>query len=147
MEILELAKKAKDSAREIAGAPTVLKNKILNDIALLLEQNTSSIISENKKDMNEAKNLSSSLQERLMLDEKRLKSMYNAILEVAELEDPVGEVLSMKKRPSGIQIGRMRVPIGVICVIYNQGRTSHRISGRFALNPVTHAYSREARRA
>lgn len=78
------------------------------------------IIEENKKDVEDARSrkMSEPLVDRLMLDEKRIRGMADGLRQIASLEDPVGETISMKVRPNGLQIGKRRVPLGVVGIIY-----------------------------
>jgi glutamate-5-semialdehyde dehydrogenase len=118
--VLEMVKKAKGASRSIAAMPTALKNTILLEVGEALLAQQQSIIAENKKDMvaGEAKGLSPAMLNRLQITEKGIKDMGQGLREVAALEDPVGEVGEMRQRPSGITVGRMRVPLGVILMIY-----------------------------
>ncbi|MEW6002320.1 MAG: glutamate-5-semialdehyde dehydrogenase [Nitrospirota bacterium] len=114
------AMEAKAGARSLAKAPSGLKNAVLIKMAEVLRERVSELISENKKDIDyaEKKGLSKALIDRLALNEKRIKEMVQGLAEVAQLSDPVGEVVKMWKRPNGMSVGRMRVPIGVISIIY-----------------------------
>ncbi len=89
-------------------------------MAAELEKESASLISENRKDLVEAekKNLSKAMMDRLTLTNDRIKAMSAGLREVAALPDPVGEVLRMWRRPNGMEVGRMRVPIGLIGIIY-----------------------------
>ncbi len=113
----ELAKKA---ARTLAVTDAGTKNKALSAIADGLEENAAYIIEENKKDLENAKQkgIAAAMLDRLMLDEKRIAGMAEGIRQVAALPDPIGEVLGMVKRPNGLVIGKTRVPLGVIGIIY-----------------------------
>ena len=116
----EMAKKAKAASRVIAAMPTALKNQILLEIGEALVAEQGFIVSENAKDMAEAerKGMTKAMLSRLRLDAKVIADMVQGLREVAALEDPVGEVGEMRRRPSGITVGRMRVPLGVILMIY-----------------------------
>ncbi len=118
--IIEIARKAKAASRIMANLPTATKNQILLDIADALIAEQHAIIAENSKDLNAAqeKGLSPAMLNRLQIDAQGIASMVQGVQEIAALEDPVGEVEDMRKRPSGICVGRMRVPLGVICMIY-----------------------------
>lgn len=117
---LEIAKRAKAVSLEIASKGTKEKNAALEFIAENIEKNSDYIIEENKKDIEFAK--SSGKQkafiDRLILDEKKIKSLKNAILEIVALPDPVGSGNLITKRPNGLKIEKIRVPIGVIAMIY-----------------------------
>jgi len=118
--ILEMVIKAKAAARSIGAMPASQKNRVLLDTAEALVAQQELILSENAKDMADAekKGVASAMLSRLQLTEKVIGEMVQGLREVAALEDPVGEVSEMRRRPSGITVGRMRIPLGVICMIY-----------------------------
>jgi len=118
--IEEIAKRAKESSRILAKASIEAKNKALLCMAKELTKQSASIIKENKKDLKAAKRLklSSAMIDRLTLNKERIKDMAESIKQVAKLEDPCGAIDKMLKRPNGLVIGKMRVPIGVIGIIY-----------------------------
>ncbi|PID71671.1 MAG: glutamate-5-semialdehyde dehydrogenase [Desulfobulbus propionicus] len=118
--ILEIARKARTASRKMAALPTAVKNTILLETADALLARQEFIVTENQKDLKagEAKGLSQAMLDRLALTDKGIGDMVQGLKEIASLEDPVGEVTEMGKRPSGITVGRMRVPLGVICMIY-----------------------------
>ncbi|MBE3579592.1 MAG: glutamate-5-semialdehyde dehydrogenase [Caldanaerobacter subterraneus] len=120
MEVEVKAKKAKEAARKMAVIDTDTKNRALINMAEALLENADKILKANEKDVLEAerRNLKASLVDRLKLDEKRIKAMAESLKEVASLKDPVGDIEEMWIRPNGLQIGKMRVPIGVIGMIY-----------------------------
>jgi glutamate-5-semialdehyde dehydrogenase len=120
MEVEVKAKKAKEAARKMAVLDTDTKNKALINMAEALLENKDKILKANEKDVLEAekRNLKASLIDRLRLDEKRIKAMADGLKEVASLKDPVGDIEEMWTRPNGLKIGKMRVPIGVIGMIY-----------------------------
>lgn len=120
MEVEVKAKKAKEASRKMAVLDTETKNRALINMAEALLENTDKILKANEKDVLEAerRNLKASLVDRLKLDEKRIKAMAEGLKEVASLKDPVGDIEEMWIRPNGLQIGKMRVPIGVIGMIY-----------------------------
>lgn len=115
-----LALEAKAGARSLAKASSGQKNLILTRMAGELEKNAAELIAENKKDTAAAtkKGLSSAMIDRLTLNEKRIKEMAQGLIEVAQLPDPVGEIIKMRQRPNGMTVGKMRVPIGLIGIIY-----------------------------
>jgi glutamate-5-semialdehyde dehydrogenase len=115
-----MAVKARKAAREVASLATERKNRVLNRMADALREKQAFIFQENEKDLvaGRAKGLSAAMLDRLSLSEKVLSSMISGLREVATLPDPVGEIDEMGKRPSGIVVGRMRIPLGVICMIY-----------------------------
>lgn len=119
-QVVNQAKRAKQASRELGIVSTGVKNKALMAMAQALEDNKQQIISANEKDIavGKEKGLSSALIDRLLLDDKRIAGMADALREVVALPDPVGEVIRMWRRPNGLQVGRMRVPLGVIGIIY-----------------------------
>ncbi|MBT9779611.1 glutamate-5-semialdehyde dehydrogenase [Clostridium sp. MCC353] len=120
MELLEIGKRAREVSRRLNVLGQTEKNNGLEQAASSLLEGREEILAANRKDMERARNngMSQGLLDRLALDESRIKSMADGLLEVVSLEDPVGEVLSMKKRPNGLLIGQKRVPLGVIGIIY-----------------------------
>lgn len=120
MTVLGVGKKAKEAAQKLATIDTGLKNKALLAMAESLLAQTQKIIKANEIDMEEGKkrNLSSAIMDRLMLNEKRIEEMSQGLREVAELPDPVGEVIHGWKRPNGLLISKVRVPFGVVGIIY-----------------------------
>src|SRR3712207_5713201 len=118
--VIETASLAKSAARKMSIVSTVTKNNALNAMADALIENTNAIIEANKKDMENGreKGLTESLLDRLLLDEARIKSMAQGLRDVASLEDPIGEVIRMWRRPNNLKIGQIRVPLGVIGIIY-----------------------------
>jgi len=119
----ELNKKgqlAKLASAYLARMSSDEKKAALEKVAKLLVERSESITSANSKDLLEAekKGVKGPLIDRLTLNDKRIREMAEGLAQIAMLEDPVGEVLSMKKRPNGLQIGQIRVPIGVIGIIY-----------------------------
>jgi glutamate-5-semialdehyde dehydrogenase len=112
--------RAREASRAIGRAGTHAKNEALETIANALEIATSDLIRENQRDLDagKAKGLDAALLDRLELNESRIRAMAQGVREVAQLTDPVGEISDLRYRPSGIQVGRMRVPLGVIGIIY-----------------------------
>ena len=119
-EVIEKAKKAFEVKNIVATLPTEVKNNALLFMAEELVKKKDLIIKENKKDMikGEEKGLSKSLLDRLLLNEKRIHGIAEGLKVVASLPDPVGEVVSGWQRPNGLRIMKMRVPIGLIGMIY-----------------------------
>lgn len=119
-EVLAKGKKAKEIARELVLKSTEQKNEALSAIADQLILETAYILEENKKDIEEgkAKGFSDSLLDRLMLNEQRIVDMTEGIKQLIELRDPVGECVSAWERPNGLSIQEMRVPLGVVGMIY-----------------------------
>jgi glutamate-5-semialdehyde dehydrogenase len=118
--VLDKALEARDGARVLARALSGQKNAALVEMANSLKKRSRELITENKKDLQFAreKGLSKALIDRLTLNEKRVDEMAKGLVEVAALPDPVGEVTKMWQRPNGMNVGKMRVPIGVIGIIY-----------------------------
>ncbi|QIW18266.1 glutamate-5-semialdehyde dehydrogenase [Bacillus thuringiensis] len=119
-EVLAKGKKAKEIARELVLKSTSQKNEALAAIAERLIVETAYIVEENKRDIEEgkAKGFSASLLDRLMLTEQRIVDMAEGIKQLIELRDPVGERVSEWERPNGLSIQEMRVPLGVVGMIY-----------------------------
>jgi glutamate-5-semialdehyde dehydrogenase len=119
-ELLIKAEKAKKASYKLSGFSAAVKNEGLKKIAEELVRNESSILDANSTDVENARNkgAGSALIDRLALNSKRIASMAEGLLQVMSLPDPVGEVISMWKRPNGLMIGQQRVPIGVIGMIY-----------------------------
>lgn len=109
---------AKESTRILANMSSAKKREALLKMADGLEQSHGVILKANKKDMEENPELSKALQDRLLLTPERINSMAKGIREVASLEDPVGREIYMTKRPNGLKIRKVQVPIGVIGMIY-----------------------------
>ncbi|HDR7671677.1 Gamma-glutamyl phosphate reductase [Bacillus cereus] len=119
-EVLAKGKKAKEIARDLVLKSTSQKNEALAVIAERLIVETAYILEENKRDIEEgkAKGFTDSLLDRLMLTEQRIIDMAEGIKQLIELRDPVGECVSEWERPNGLSIQEMRVPLGVVGMIY-----------------------------
>ncbi len=119
-EVREMAKKAKESSYQLARLSTDKKNKALCEMADDLERSRNLLIEENQRDLAAGKkaHLSSAMMDRLRLTPAVIHGMADGLREVARLRDPVGEVVGMWRRPNGLMVGRMRIPIGVIGMIY-----------------------------
>ncbi len=117
---LSLAQSARRAARVLAQTSTAAKNRALEDLARRLTGSAGPLQEANRKDLQagRAKGLSAALLDRLELTESRIQSMAEAVRAIAELPDPVGEVLAEWARPNGMTISKVRVPIGVILFIY-----------------------------
>jgi glutamate-5-semialdehyde dehydrogenase len=118
--VVELVQKAKLSAGRLASLSTTLKNQALIAMADTLIANAEHILAENEKDL-EAFGSSKDTQamaDRLRLTPERIEAMAASVREIVKLIDPVGQTLNMRRRPNGMQVGRVRVPIGVIGIIY-----------------------------
>lgn len=119
-QIRTIAVDARYASRAIAKLSSTAKNDLLNDMAAALMVNAAHLVAENAKDLAaaEKKGISSAMLDRLMLDESRIQAMADGLREVSSLPDPVGEVTGMWKRPNGLMVGKMRIPLGVIGIIY-----------------------------
>ena len=119
-ELMSKGKSAKQAGRKLATLSTTIKNQALVSMADALEQEYVSILAANAIDVEngKVKGLSESLLDRLALTESRIKSMAEGLRQIAELPDPIGEVLSINQRPNGLRISKVRVPLGVIGIIY-----------------------------
>ena len=119
-DVIAQGQKAKKASRVLANTSTDIKDRALLNIAKKLEESLEEIISSNDKDMEQGgeNGLTRALLDRLELNEKRINGMAKGLREVVQLEDPVGEVLGTKKRPNGLEVGKIRVPLGVIGIIY-----------------------------
>lgn len=119
-EALLLGKHAKAAARQLAPLSSSEKNKALLLMADKLEKQSAFLIAENQKDLEFAKRagVSKAVLDRIALDPARVKDMAKGLRDVAALPDPVREVIKMWHRPNGLQVGRMRIPLGVIGMIY-----------------------------
>jgi glutamate-5-semialdehyde dehydrogenase len=115
-----VGQRARAAGRELARAPTRLKDNALKDIALLLEDRSRDLEAANAEDLaaGEKAGLDAALLDRLALTPARIEAMAEGLRQIAALPDPVGEISDMSFRPSGIQVGRMRVPLGVVGIIY-----------------------------
>ena len=118
--ILETCKKAKAASVQLAKLSTEEKNLAVCKMADALEANADKILSANKKDAEaaEARGLKAALLDRLALDNKKITNMARCLREVADMDDPVGEIVKTWTRPNGLMIGQMRVPLGVVGIIY-----------------------------
>lgn len=119
-EVISKAAKAKEASRLMGALSTSVKNQALLIMAEELLERADEIVEANKIDMAKGRErgLSSALLDRLLLTERRIDEMAEGLKAIAMLPDPVGEVISMWRRPNGLQVGKMRVPIGVIGIIY-----------------------------
>jgi glutamate-5-semialdehyde dehydrogenase len=119
-EMLELAVAAQKASRQMALLSSAVKNELLLKMAAALETAKVELQQENAKDLQAArdKGMAPAMVDRLSLTPERIKAMADGLREVAALPDPVGEVTGMWLRPNGIQVGRRRIPLGVIGIIY-----------------------------
>lgn len=115
-----LGQKARAASRVIAAAPTALKNKALLAIADELDKSRITLVAENQKDLaaGKANGLDAAMLDRLAVKPSTIDGMIEGLRQVAALADPCGEITGMSYRPSGIQVGKMRVPLGVVGIIY-----------------------------
>ena len=119
-QVFEIAKNARQAASAVANLSSAEKDEALVEMAEQLIHHTDYLIEENEKDVEYArrKGLSKAMIDRLTLDEKAIRAMARGLEEVAALPDPVGKITSMWRRPNGLLVGRMRIPLGVIGIIY-----------------------------
>lgn len=120
ISIKNLAAKCREASFSLLGMSTELKNRVLIQMAANLRANLGRIIKENAKDLKVAdqKKLSPAMKDRLILNEKRVEEMARGLEEVAALPDPVGQVVRATDRPNGLHVERVRIPLGVVGVIY-----------------------------
>jgi len=118
--VIEMAKQAKQAARKVAAATTDQKNRVLSSIADKIESRAEAIQAENRKDIERAKEmgLTPAMIDRLTISDATIASMAGGLRDVVALPDPVGEITSNEERPSGIKVSRVRIPLGVIGMIY-----------------------------
>ena len=120
MELEQICQGAKAASQKLATLGTNEKNRALTAVASALVAASADIIAANKEDLENGKknHMPEGLLDRLMLNEARIAQIAEGLQQVAALDDPIGEVLSMKKRPNGLMIGKKRVPLGVVGMIY-----------------------------
>ncbi|MDD5595322.1 MAG: glutamate-5-semialdehyde dehydrogenase [Candidatus Omnitrophica bacterium] len=119
-DLTQIAKNAQQASRELAVVSSALKNQVLKEMAKSLIARRKIILKANKLDLSLAKKqgLSAAMLDRLSLDEKRITEMSDSLLELTKLNDPVGKELKSWRRPNGLDIHKVRTPIGVIVIIY-----------------------------
>jgi glutamate-5-semialdehyde dehydrogenase len=119
-DMSEIGKKAKAASFELAKLTTVTKNKALMAMANALEKNTEKIVEANQKDIEAAENkgVRAAFLDRLILDRSRIGKMAQCLREIADLPDPIGQIVKTWTRPNGLIIGQLRVPLGVVGMIY-----------------------------
>lgn len=119
-QVARIAADARQASLAMARLSTAVKNDMLNAMATALQEQAPRLITENARDLaaGREKGLSDAMLDRLMLDEKRIAGVADALREVAALPDPVGEVTKMWKRPNELMVGKMRIPLGVIGIVY-----------------------------
>ncbi len=118
--VVRMAQAARQASRSLAASSTGRRNGVLLRMAALLHERRGHIAAANQRDLEagRAKGLAPAMLDRLALSDKVMAAMESGLQEAAALPDPVGRIESMQRRPSGIQVGRMRVPLGVIAMIY-----------------------------
>ena len=120
MELIEICQRAKEVSRRIGSLETGRKNEALYAAAEALKGHAPKILEANAEDIARGKEnrMPEAMRDRLLLTDARIGQMAEGLCEVARLDDPIGEVLSMKQRPNGLRIGKQRVPLGVVGMIY-----------------------------
>ena len=115
-----IGQSARKAARAMAKADTASKNRALELIAHAIRRDAALLTAANQKDLEQARanGLTAAMIDRLTLSEKAITTMAEGLEQIASLPDPIGEISNMKYRPTGIQVGQMRVPLGVIGIIY-----------------------------
>ena len=119
-ELNKKGRQAKEASYQLAALSTAVKNKALLAMAAALRDQTAFLLQENSRDLEQGKQngMRQGLLDRLMLNEQRISAMAEGMEQIAALPDPIGEMLSQVKRPNGLKIGKVRVPLGVIGIIY-----------------------------
>ena len=135
MDVNTIAKQAKTASRQIAIASTEQKNAVLMNMIGLLEKNRQNLVEANRKDLarGEERGLPVNILRRLVFNEAKIDSRVQSLRKIMELSDPVGQVGVLEKRPNGLLVGRMRVPLGVILMIYEARPHVTINAGAFAL--------------
>lgn len=115
-----VGRQARAAARAIARADTATKNRALNEMAAAIERDAQRLLDANARDLTQARQqkLDAAMIDRLTLSPKGIAAMADGLRQVAALADPVGEIIGLRERPSGIKVGQMRVPLGVVAIIY-----------------------------
>ncbi len=114
----DMGKAARAASKELASVPTDQKNQALRAAADFIRADRQAILTANGKDMAAASGLAGAMRDRLFLDEGRIENIAASLEAIADLPDPVGDVMAQWTRPNGLQISRVRVPLGVIGIIY-----------------------------
>ncbi len=119
-KITKMAKSVAQASKRLVNIPTDLKNRTLLEAAVQIEKNRISLQQENQKDLDAAKEkgLSKAMIDRLTLSDTVIGQICQSLKDIAALPDPVGEIVKMWKRPNGLMIGKMRIPLGVVGIIY-----------------------------
>jgi len=115
-----VGRRARAAARSVARADTATKNRALKEMAAAIERDARRLLEANARDVEEAtrQGLDSAMIDRLTLTPKGIAAMADGLRQIAALPDPIGRITALRKRPSGIRVGRMRVPLGVVAIIY-----------------------------
>jgi gamma-glutamyl phosphate reductase len=123
--MVSVGKQARAASRLVAKADTATKNKALTLTAQAIERSVERLLAANAEDLAaaRAKKLDPPLIDRLTLTDKNIAAMADGLRQIAQLPDPIGEISELKEQPSGIKVGRMRVPLGVIAIIYESRLT------------------------
>ncbi len=118
--IHNVGRQARAASRVIAKADTATKNRALKEMAAAIGRDQKRLLEANARDLAEAgqRGLDAAMIDRLTLTARGIAAMADGLRQIAALPDPIGKVTRMKKRPSGVRVGRMRVPIGVVAIIY-----------------------------
>jgi len=118
--IHNVGRQARVAARVLAKADTATKNRALKEIAAAIKRDSKRLLEANARDVADARKqgLDAAMIDRLTLTPKGIAAMADGLRQIAGLSDPIGEITRLKKRPSGIKVGKMRVPIGVVAIIY-----------------------------
>ncbi|MGC9324601.1 MAG: aldehyde dehydrogenase family protein, partial [Desulfomonilia bacterium] len=119
-DVREIALKAKKASRAIMNLPSQVKARVLQDMADSLREHAAFLKQENQKDLENAQSntLTQAMIDRLTLSDAVIEGMAVALEEIASLPDPVGKIAGMTRRPNGLVVGKMRIPIGVVGIIY-----------------------------
>ena len=119
-EAIEKARAAKEASYKLANLSTDIKNKALDEMAKAISSSEKDILNENKLDLEIAykKNLGKALMDRLALDGERMNDIIDGLRSVKDLHDPIGRVIAKWSRPNGLKIAKVRVPLGVIGIVY-----------------------------
>jgi glutamate-5-semialdehyde dehydrogenase len=119
-QMMHIARDARAASQILGSLSSAVKNELLQHMADGLVKNMEFLVEENEKDLAAARaaGLVAAMIDRLVIDPPRIRAMADGLREVAELPDPVGEVTGMRRRPNGLLVGRMRIPLGVIGIIY-----------------------------
>ena len=118
--VTQLGLDAREAGHQLATASSAAKNTMLTNLARLLRERTGEVLTANAKDIQAAREqqLSGAVIDRLVLTPERLEALAASVEEIIALPDPVGQVSQMTMRPNGLQVGRMRIPLGVVAFIY-----------------------------